>query len=139
MASWKRICCPVDFSEPSRTALSLAADLGRLLGAELLLLHVEGAEKVAAEITPMGSAETQLAIWKEQAQRSGASRVSVFRTRGQPEVAICEFAKKNAADLIVMGTHGRVDRERMLIGSVAEGVVRKADCPVLTVHPGWKG
>ncbi len=61
------------------------------------------------------------------------------RTGGPPEVAIVAFASATDVDLVVMGTHGRVDREHMLTGSVAEGVVRSAACPVLTVRPGWKG
>ncbi len=135
---WKKVCCPVDFSEPARTALRVAADLCRRLGSELMLLHADGRGKVAGELPPAGSTESQLAGWKEEAQRLGAPRVAVARAPGQPEEVIAEFAKKNGVDLIVIGTHGRVDREHMLIGSVAEGVVRKADCPVLTIHPGWK-
>ncbi len=135
---WNKVCCPVDFSEPARTGLRVAADLCRHLGSELVLLHVEGAGKVADEVPPAGPVEAQLAAWKEEARRLGAPRVAVARAAGQPEVAIAEFASKSGVDLVVMGTHGRTDREHMLTGSVAEGVVRKAECPVLTVHPGWK-
>ncbi len=71
---WGRICCPVDFSEPSHRAMCAAADLCRL-GSALILLHAD-----------------------------------------------------------VLGTHVRVDREHMITGSVAEGVVRKAQCPVLTIR-----
>ncbi len=135
---WNKVCCAVDFSEPARTALRVAADLCRRLGSQLVLFHADGTEKLAAELPPVGTVEAQLATWKVEAERFGARRVEVVRAAGQPEVAIVEFAGKSGVDLIVMGTHGRVDREHMLMGSVAEGVVRKAMCPVLTVHPGWK-
>jgi nucleotide-binding universal stress UspA family protein len=134
---WNKVCCPVDFSEPARTALRVAADLCRRLGSELVLLHADGAGKLADELLPAKPVEVQLTAWKEEAQRLGAPRVTVARAAGQPEVAIAEFAKKNGVNLIVMGTHGRMDREHMLTGSVAEGVVRKAECPVLSVHPKW--
>jgi nucleotide-binding universal stress UspA family protein len=134
---WKKICCPVDFSEPTQTALRVAVDLCRRLGSELVFLHVDAAVKLAEEL-PHGSVEAQLTALKDDAQRRGAQRVALARAPGEPVLAIVEFAKKNAIELIVMGTHGRVDRELTLTGSVAEAVVRKAECPVLTVHPGWK-
>ncbi|WP_242343388.1 universal stress protein [Anaeromyxobacter terrae] len=135
---WSRICCPVDFSEAAQAGLRVAADLCRRLGAELVLLYVESAARVAAELPPAGGLDGQLTAWKETASRLGAQRVTVARAGGSPEVAIVEFATTGDVDLIVMGTHGRVDREHMLTGSVAESVVRNAPCPVLTVHPDWK-
>ncbi len=135
---WKKICCPVDFSEPTRAALRVASDLCRRLGSELLLLHVDGGAKLAEELPPAGTVEMQLAGLKGEAEHLGAGRVMLARAPGEPVPAIVEFAKKNGVDLIVMGTHGRVDRELNLTGSVAEAVVRKAECPVLAVHPAWK-
>lgn len=132
---WKRICCPVDFSEPSRSALRAAADLSRRFGSELLVLHIDDAGKIAAELPPTPPEEAALAALKQEAERLGASHVTVVQAAGQPEVSILDFARTSRVDLIVMGTHGRVDREHMLTGSVTEAVVRNARCPVLTVHP----
>jgi nucleotide-binding universal stress UspA family protein len=135
---WRRICCPVDFSEPAQAGLRVAADLSRRLGSELVLLYVEAATKVAEELPRVGPIEEKLEAWKETAESLGVPQATVARTRGPPEVAIVEFARARDIDLVVMGTHGRVDREHMLTGSVAEGVVRNAPCPVLTVRSTWK-
>ena len=129
---WKRVCCPVDFSEPARAGLRVAADLCRRLEAELVLLYTEAGPKVAEELPHAGAEE--LEAWKAEAEHLGAPFVTVARAGGRPEVAIVEFASTKGIDLIVMGTHGRVDREHMLTGSVAESVVRNAPCPVLTVR-----
>jgi nucleotide-binding universal stress UspA family protein len=134
---WNKICCPVDFSEPARTGLRVAVDLCRRLGSELVLLHSTGVSKIAQELPP-ASDEAPLAALEEEARRLGAPRVTVAEVAGLPEVAIVDYAGANGVDLIVMGTHGRVDREQMLTGSVSAGVVRSAACPVLIVHPGWK-
>jgi nucleotide-binding universal stress UspA family protein len=135
---WRRICCPVDFSEPARAGLRVAADLCRRLGSELVLLYVEAGTKVAEELPRAGPVEGELQAWKQEAERLGAAQTNVARTGGPPEVAIVSFANAGDIDLIVMGTHGRVDREHMLTGSVAEGVVRTAACPVLAVRSGWR-
>jgi universal stress protein A len=135
-AKWKTICCPVDFSEPTLAALTVAADLCSRLGSNLVLLHVDGAGKVAEELAGGELVDTALARWKADAQRLGAVDVTLQRVKGQPEIAIVDHAARSGVDLIVMGTHGRVDRQKMLAGSVTESVVRNAGCPVLTVHPG---
>jgi nucleotide-binding universal stress UspA family protein len=135
---WKRLCCPVDHSEPAQAGLRVAADLCRRLGSELVLLHVDAATKVAEELPPVGRTEEQLQAWKTMAEGLGVLRVTTARTTGAPDVAIVEFATANGIDLIVMGTHGRVDRQHMLTGSVAEAVIRNAPCPVLIVRATWK-
>ena len=132
---WRRICCPVDFSEPARAGLRVAADLCQRLGSELVLLQAETGHKVAEE---RPRAADDLEAWKREAEGLGAARVTVARTGGPPETAIVAFAAAGGVDLIVMGTHGREDREHMITGSVAETVVRNAPCPVLTVRPTWK-
>ena len=132
---WRRICCPVDFSEPARAGLRVAADLCQRLGSELVLLKAEGSHKVAEELPRAGD---DLEAWKREAEGLGVARVTVARTAGAPETAIVAFAAGDGVDLIVMGTHGRDDRQHMITGSVAESVVRNAPCPVLTVHPTWK-
>lgn len=132
---WKRICCPVDFSEPARAGLRVAADLCQRLGSELVLLQAEAAHRVAEELPRAGD---DLESWKAEAERLGATRVTTARTGGPPETAIVAFAADGGVDLLVMGTHGREDREHMITGSVAESVVRHAPCPVLTVRPDRK-
>ena len=131
---WRRVCCPVDFSQPAHRALGVAADLCRRLGSELVLFHADGSARVADELPQVGSVDGQLAAWKEEAERLGAQRVAVARAEGPAEVAIVEYARANGVDVLVVGTHGRVDREHMIRGSVAEGVVRTAECPVLTIR-----
>ena len=69
---WKTICCPVDFSEPTLAALTVAADLCSRLGSNLVLLHVDGAGKVAEELAGGELVDTALAVWKADAQRMGA-------------------------------------------------------------------
>jgi nucleotide-binding universal stress UspA family protein len=138
MVAWKRICCPIDLSEPSHAGLRVAADLCRRLGSELVILYVEPGGKIAAELPPAGPVEEKLQAWKQESERLGAAMSVVARTVGSPEVAIVEFANLAEVDLIVMGTHGRVDREHMLTGSVTEGVLRTATCPVLAVRATWK-
>lgn len=128
--SWKKICCPVDLSDESRTALTVAADLCRRLGADLTLLHVdEGA-------APAG-ADGDLSTWKGRAETAGAPRVFTEETRGDPKTAIAEYANGHGFDLVVMGTHGRTGRAHALVGSVAENTVRRARCPVMVVHGAW--
>lgn len=129
---WRRVCCPVDSSEPARAGLRVAADLCRRLGSELVILNVEAGPKLAEELP--GARQEALEGWKREAVRLGAPLATVAHSGGPPEVAIVEFASREGIHLIVMGTHGRVDREHMLTGSVAEGVVRNAPCPVLTVR-----
>jgi len=146
MLEWRKILCPVDFSEPSRQAMHVAAQLARERGAELMLLHVYQAPGVSfPEATFMAGDEIlrqllemvlkSLAEWKSQAERIGASHVSTHTAMGTPYAEILRFAEKQEVDLLVMGTHGRTALMRVLIGSVAEKVVRHAPCPVLTVRP----
>ena len=126
---WKRLCCPVDFSQESRAALLVAVDLARRLGAELTLLHVEDG----------GSADpASLDAWIADATAAGV-RAEGARAPGDPQVAIARFAEEHGTDAIVMGTHGRAGRAHSLVGSVAESTVRAARCPVMVVHSDWTG
>ena len=146
-ADWKRICCPIDFSDASRAAMEVAADLAKRFGAELVLLH---AYPVPGYTFPDGSvvaspkmmqeradqAERHLEEWRIEAERLvGAPRVSAASAVGEPAAEILEVAKRRGADLVVVGTHGRTGLEHALMGSIAERVVRRAHCPVLTVRP----
>jgi universal stress protein A len=127
--TWKKICCPVDFSEESRAALRVAVDLCRALGAELTLLHVEDPGHAWSE---------ELAAWTRNAEDAGVSATSA-RVPGDPKTAISGYANSAGFDAVVMGTHGRTGRARALVGSVAESTVRGARCPVMVVHAEWSG
>ncbi len=146
-ADWKRICCPIDFSDASRAAMEVAADLARRCGAELVLLHaypvpgytfpdgsVVASPKMMQELAEQ--AEHHLAAGRIDAERIvGAPRVATEKAVGEPAAEIVAYAKGAGIDLLVLGTHGRTGIEHALMGSVAERVVRRARCPVLTVRP----
>ena len=146
-ADWKRICCPIDFSDASRAAMEVAADLARRTGAELVLLH---AYPIPGYTFPDGSvvaspkmmqdladqAERHLGEWRADAEKLvGAPRVTMDKAIGEPAAEIVSYAEEKGIDLLVLGTHGRTGLEHALMGSVAERVVRRARCPVLTVRP----
>jgi len=146
-ADWKRICCPIDFSDASRAALEVAADLARRFGAELVLLHaypipgytfpdgsVVASPKMMQELAEQ--AQRHLEEWRVDAERLvAAPRVSAERAVGEPAAEIVSFAQSRGVDLLVLGTHGRTGLEHALMGSIAERVVRRAHCPVLTIRP----
>jgi nucleotide-binding universal stress UspA family protein len=145
-ADWKSICCPIDFSDASRAAMEVAADLARRTGATLTLLH---AYPVPGYTFPDGSvvassrmlqeladqAARHVGDWKRQAQELGAPTVNAETRVGEPAGEIVSYARERGVDLLVLGTHGRTGLEHALMGSIAERVVRRARCPVLTVHP----
>jgi nucleotide-binding universal stress UspA family protein len=145
-AEWKNICCPIDFSDASRAAMETAADLARRFGATLTLLH---AYPVPGYTFPDGSvvasprmlqeladqAARHLGEWKRLAQEMGAPTVNAETLVGEPAPEILSYARDHGIDLLVVGTHGRTGLEHALMGSIAERVVRRARCPVLTVHP----
>ncbi len=143
MIKLERILVPTDFSGYSKQAIAYACELAKRFAAELHLLHVVQFPIVAAPYTgavaqaglrPEVSARKEL----EDLQASALdqiARVERMVRAGAPFVEIVRHAKEKEIDLIVMGTHGRTGLAHMLIGSVAEKVVRKAPCPVLTVRP----
>jgi nucleotide-binding universal stress UspA family protein len=134
----RRILYPTDFSNMSGPAFELASALARDYAADLLVLHVLAPSLVVA---PNGvaitgpSEETDRARDQLEAIRPADPRVSVGHrlAEGHPVEEIVKAAREAQADLIVMGTHGHTGVSRLLMGSVAEGVMRKAPCPVLTV------
>lgn len=141
---FRKILCPVDFSEPSREALKTAARLAADATAELTLVHVWQSPVRLSEETLMQSdlleherkqAETALAGWKAEAESVGAKSVTIKVLAGLPwRVIVDEIASTPGYDLVVLGTHGRSGIMRVLLGSVAERVARHADCPVLLVR-----
>ena len=140
----RRICCPVDFSEASSGALDAAAGLARDASASLTLLHVDpipgSAIPEAMLATPpelahdlSAPADRPLAEWVARAERLGATRVEARRSVGQVAEEILALLAAEPFDLVVVGTHGRRGLGHALLGSVAEQVVRRAPCPVLTI------
>src|SRR5262245_12944554 len=129
---------PTDFSERSRNALHLACALARDYGARLVILHVAALPTVvSAEGVLPPDPELLYREAKEQLGRLEVPDANVRVERrfeeGVPVTVILHVAEEIHADLIVMGTHGRTGLARLLMGSVAEQVVRKASCPVLIV------
>ena len=141
MIDLKRILVPTDFSPASRAALRYGIALARAFDAKLSLLNVPEHPGEAAEAEyPIGIYETMKnaanerlggLLTKEEAREF---RPDYAMRIGNPANEIVRFADEREIDLIVMGTHGREGVARVLIGSVAETVVRRANCPVLTVH-----
>ena len=143
MITLKKILVPTDFSEHSAKAVTYGVELAAKFGAELHLLHVvettpimygEGAAFVPAET----AAQLEAAAVKElnELKVDSAAGLQVIRkvVQGPPFVEVVRYAKDNASDLVVLGTHGRGAIAHMLLGSVAERVVRKTPCPVLVVR-----
>ena len=134
-----RILVPTDFSRPSEPALDYAHELAQQFGASLHLLHVVNrpllAEGLAAEAYMSEKFESDMVRGTEARLRKlapdAASTDVVF---GYPAKAIVDWASRLSADLIVMGSHGRTGMAHLMLGSVAEAVVRTAQCPVLTVR-----
>lgn len=134
------ILCPTDFSENSQYAFQLATSLARDHGAHVLVAHVMppplAYDEVVASLPPEFYKEK---IWESfralEASDPGVRnvRVETRLVEGDPIAEIVRLAEDTVCDLIVMGTHGRTGLSRLLMGSVAENVLRKAPCPVLTV------
>ena len=139
---FRRILSPIDFDDNSLAALDVAAQIARDNDGIVLLLHV----------VPMVVAPTGMPIYvdiykgQEEAAREKLNEVATRRLRGvkhelvthmgDPAGAILSAARHHAADLIVMATHGRRGLSRVVLGSVAEMVLRNAPCPVLCTRRG---
>lgn len=147
MIALKKILVATDFSQPSEAALAYGRELARTFGASLTLLHVVdniltrayGADGmvladqgVQLEIEKSAQHQVDGLLFDEDRQALGA--VSLVLTSNSPSAAIVFYARDAAIDLIVIGTHGRGAIAQLLMGSVAERVVRLAPCPVLTVR-----
>jgi nucleotide-binding universal stress UspA family protein len=135
MPEFRRICCPIDFSEESRPTLEAAARLARDQRAGLTVLHVRestlpGAGPAAAGLGDPGEM-ARLEAWRADAERIAGSTVSSVFLSPPAAEAILAFARDVGVDLIVMASHGRTGVGRMVAGSVAESVLRNAPCPVL--------
>ena len=139
---FQKILVAVDDAPISAHAADIAAELAQLAGAELAFIHVIDAELVNAADTGI-----QPDVFVASAKEDARNLIEDFRKRlpqkmaaldfvpiGTPLTEIVNAAKDWPADLIVIGSHGRGGIKRVLLGSVAEGVMRNAPCPVLVVR-----
>jgi nucleotide-binding universal stress UspA family protein len=142
MLAIRTVLHPTDFSEYSGPAFRLACSLARDSGARLILLHV-GERPVIAPVEGVVPPEPEQfreeLTAKLDALRAEEPEVPVeirLMIGADPAAEIVRVAEQTGSDLIVMGTHGRTGLGRLLMGSVADQVVRRAPCPVATVkHP----
>lgn len=142
MGPWKKICCAVDLSEYTPHVVRHAAELAGWLRAELVVLHVIPPVPASAlDLLPAGddreltcAVEHELAAWADEARAIAGRPVSASVAHGQPAREIQRFAEANGVEAIVVGTHGRRGLERLVLGSVAELVVRQSRVPVVVVH-----
>lgn len=146
MVTIRSILVPTDFSETAASALRCATGLAETFGSALTLLHVVEdavAKGLSADVgTPAASRLLEDAVREASVQldralacpplnRTGVDRAVVA---GEPFESILRYATDHRVDLIVIGTNGRTGLAHMLLGSVAERVVRSSPCPVLTVR-----
>jgi nucleotide-binding universal stress UspA family protein len=142
MAAWKKICCPVDFSWESRSAMEEAAELAWRFGGDLTLVHVDdrplpAVEALGVEKRDQGKIELErkLAAWRDEAEPIATTAVDHILLAGGPAEEIARFARDGHYDVIVMGTRGQGGREWWSgLGSVAQAVVREASCTVVVVR-----
>ena len=135
---------PTDFSSTSRAAFEEACVIAKERKARILLIHVNHTLVMAMpELPPlspdvieltMRTLTAELASLRAVALDRGVERVDTLLLIGSPWVLITEQARKDDIDLIVIGTHGRTGVKHVLLGSVAEKVVRHAPCSVLVVR-----
>lgn len=144
--SIQRILVAHDLSEASHDALRLAVEMAQRHDASIVILHVyaipvipmpEGylAQAPSTIVEVQRIVHDALEAAKATARELGARWVLTEAVAGSAGPEIVAAARRGGFDLVVMGTHGRKGIRRMILGSVAEYVVRRAPCPVLTVHP----
>jgi nucleotide-binding universal stress UspA family protein/predicted transcriptional regulator len=137
---YRRILCPIDFDENSLSALSTAAEIAREHDGTVYVLHV-----VPLIVQPTAM-PVYVDLYKGQAEAAHHKLLEIARRRlaglkyelmtqvGEPSGAILKAARKTHADVIVMATHGRRGFKHFFLGSIAEIVLREANCPVLTTR-----
>ena len=147
MNAASHILLTTDFSPASEEAVGKAGELARATGARLTVLHVHRHAPAAPEaVIPAEKYVTSADLDAEVRQNledlrrtmlQGVESVSAVSIENvSAPLAICDYAEKHGVDLIVIGTHGRTGVPRLLIGSVAEKVVRHSKCPVMVVPHG---
>ncbi len=146
MITLQNILVPTDFSEPADAALAYATELAEKFDGRIHLLHVVAMPYLYPIATEMSgfpvnelATEAQMSARKTLEELAAGlglppGRVSVETVVGTPVSEILETIGDERIDLVVMGTHGRGMVEHLLLGSVAERIVRRSPVPVLTVH-----
>lgn len=147
MVPVRRILIPTDYSPASDAIADQACELAKHFGAEVHVLHIMEAfdtpypylgppfnQNVTWEPLIRQQAEEALAKWPLPANAEGLTVKRALLT-GSPAINIVNYAKENGVDLIIMATHGRTGLSHILLGSVAENVIRLSTCPVLTIRP----
>lgn len=140
MRAWRKILCPVDFSDEARRVALHAVELGWAFGGEVTLLHVWEAPAptsadafVAAPTLFEGIApelRNRITGWAKEL----GENVKTAVVPGSPAEDIVRYAREGDFDVIVMGTHGRTGMRHALLGSVAEKVIRHAESPVVVIR-----
>jgi universal stress protein A len=141
MITIKSILCPMDFSDASNNAYRYACEFARSMGSKIQLLHVVEPRPIAADMSLayipveedlVKAAQDDLVPVLEEARKNGLD-VQADVMIGVPVDVILQQISDLDASLLIMGSHGKSGLSRLLMGSVAEGVVRKANVPVLIV------
>jgi nucleotide-binding universal stress UspA family protein len=142
---FKKIVCPIDFSEFTDEILKYAVNITKKFNAELHLIHIIPNLNYFTPYESFLTPENLVAIEKniekeveedfEKVMKDIDMPLKKIVKTGVTFVEIIDYIKEEDIDLVVMGTHGRSGIEHILIGSVAEKVVRKSPCPVLTIRP----
>ncbi len=146
MLPFKKILCPTDFSEPACRAIRAAGELAERFSSELILMHVVGPVPVME--SPTGLAGFDVAAYQQELSDSAESSLRLRLEKHIPESVnaralvvhgeaaheISRVANEEDVDLIVLSTHGESGWRHRIFGSVTEKVIRRAQCPVLTIH-----
>jgi len=132
-----RILVPTNFSAPSEAALAYGREIAERFDAALHLIYVTENPFLRAAVVDRRSLDEAHLRWLQDRLTDADLRrgaVAIVEQSDEPDSEILRYAKSANIDLIVMGTHGRTGVARVVLGSVAEAVVRASACPVLTVH-----
>ena len=137
----RMIIMPTDFTNNSGHVLNYASEIAKKFHAKVLIMHVidpftysvTDAMQVIDHYVPLKTIAQPMVEDLQKRLKKRCVKSSTFITKGTPYLEIIRKARQTRADLIVMGTHGRTGAKHLLMGSVAERVVRLAPCPVLTV------
>ncbi|HKI35386.1 MAG TPA: universal stress protein [Gemmataceae bacterium] len=135
------ILCPTDFSENSAAALRIGRDLARQNQAALVVLHVAdslgpeglGFVDVATRLQPEGRVEDLRRTLHQVGQPEPGLDMRWLLREGNPAAVIEQVVREQHCDLVVLGTHGRTGLDHLLMGSIAERIIRRCPCPVLIV------
>jgi universal stress protein A len=139
---YSKILCPVAFDENSMEALDEAVKIARHFGASIILVHV------VPMVVQFGEVPVPPELYENEIKDAKARMAEIVRTNldqvehtslfysGDVVEGILQAVDKFKPDLIVMATHGRSGLAHLFLGSVAEAVVRKVPCPVMTIRPG---